>query len=455
MKKGKVVLVLLGILVGTVGVTRESWAYFNSAKQVTKLFGSSSSWMSNGYGLTAGKVIAVGASGIASRYAWLKFLPSHIGLIYSAWELSGALIDNAVVNGWLEDTGWQRDQDGDVMKPGEDSYSFTSGAPGIGQNPFTYGGITYTIRPVPSTFTQQGDNCGFTDAILIGKGWDVTKWTLRRDGPFPACWTGNGGPPYTGFLTAKPTTASWVTTTQNYSPASETDLQNELAADLETGTEAAVAVYEELINKTEALVETVNDTVPQPETQTYVDPESEVELSDATVDDIQEAVNQGVQTETETELSDETDGNTTIISNLPSEWTDWEYTPEQMASAQYTKDKQLSGEEYEDYVDNVDDNITSEDDNYTLPEVETTVTETLTWYQNYVNGLPFIGWITDQVPEVGTGNAVITLPIPDAWGSDLQVDFSEYEDHLDWLGSALYAITWLGCMLWLIKGRGD
>lgn len=132
--------------------------------------------------------------------------------------------------------------------------------------------------------------------------------------------------------------------------------------------------------------------------------------------------------------------------------TDWEYTPEEMARAQYDMDKKLEEERKAEY-DNV--GVTAlGDPSVPEPPEKQSITETL---EDFVSGQQSGGIIAllDSAKEINSSGGTCSMSVDlGEWGA---VDFSfcEWESHLSAFGNMLVMLCSLGWLLWFFMGRGD
>lgn len=76
-------------------------------------------------------------------------------------------------------------------------------------------------------------------------------------------------------------------------------------------------------------------------------------------------------------------------------------------------------------------------------------------FKSSLDSLPIISWVNGVELEVSGASSVVSLPLPEAWGSSITVDFADYENILDMMGNGLYALVGMASILFLFRGRGD
>lgn len=167
-------------------------------------------------------------------------------------------------------------------------------------------------------------------------------------------------------------------------------------------------------------------------------------LSTENIGEIQDALDAGIDPSDAEQVEDQ---NATAAGD-----TDWEYTPDEMAKAQYNYDKQLDRErkaEYDTYENTVPDyNAT-----ITLPEKDS-LTSKLENFMTSLTGSEIKEGL-DTLKEVGISGGVCTMSVDlGDWG-EMEFSFCEWENGIEALGAVMLAFSTFAWGIWFFMGRGD
>lgn len=361
---------------------------------------------------------------------------------------------------WLESHLYEWDA-GVVKKHGAGTYQASASATGIGaMSGETSGGVDWALVFVPfgtapgaymGCWSDHPGSCSVDTRMRDVYGWDITKWqfSCAEQHLDPGNWH------YSGCM-AKPKTSAYAGYVEYVEgalvPVTDGEIQSTYQSDFATDESLSRAVGIDLVNWMGDVVDEANEEWPAsvPKRVTTVSGEQQ--------DAIQETVNDAIDDQTKGELQESADQNgTTYPPGSLEAGSDWEYTPEQMATAQYERDLQREAEWVTDWnAEKPDDGNTSElgAGDYTLPERKD-LGGVLDTFKSSLDSLPIISWVNGVELEVSGASSVVSLPLPEAWGSSITVDFADYENILDMMGNGLYALVGMASILFLFRGRGD
>lgn len=300
------------------------------------------------------------------------------------------------------------------------------------------------MRQTQGGCTSAGYNPGSSPC---GRGWSATYWeaSTKSAGAYThqCLYPKNGHTEYVTYTPPSPEPVDAGTVGSTF--------QSDFATDASNARRSGVDLLTYLGN----LVSTANRAWPG----TVPDVSGYSPMTEAQGDTVQEAFNDALDPQAKAELQDIADANGTSAppgSNQGGQ-NDWEYTPEQMATAQKTADLEREATWVTDWTAEkpADGNdSTAAPGTYTLPE-RRDLPGVLDTFKNGIAALPLVSWASGFEISVTGASSIIELPIPQAWGNAITVDFADYENVLDAMGNGLYALVGIASMLFLFRGRGD
>lgn len=384
-----------------------------------------------------------------------KFAGSALGPLVTIGISVAGMTWGPDIAAWIASKGWSY-TGGNVVGPGS-GYVVSGSAQGAGASSYTYVsnyhvGVSNNAGNCLALCQANGNGATYgtwNNSEHNQGGWNATYWATSCY----SSYTGGGG----GYFLCeypKPGYESYVTLNQETKSAAT--IQSAYQSDFVTDGSLARKLGEQIIAYLSPFVEEANKNWPGsvPSTGGYAP------LSDAQGSTVQQAFNDAIDPQAKTALQESADQNGTSSPAGSVEGPaakDWEYTPEQMAAAQYAKDLERESVYVTDWAAEKPDDgngSTATAGTYTLPERKD-LPGVLDTFKAALNNLPIISWASGVNLQVSGASSIVNLPIPAAWGGTITVDFADYESVLDAMGAGLYAIVGMAGVLFLFRGRGD
>lgn len=456
----KKILIVVGLMLSVVlGAIPAECAVFNAGGQAVKVVHASHSVLLD-------KVIAATEIGVKSAVTGKS--ATGWGVVRLGGNVVAALLTIVVsaagvawspyIEPWLASRGWWYDE-GVKGDEATGNYVAAPGAPGIGN--MGCGGWNVQPSYMPYGWGQANAqaNCssrsgsysaGYCDVFACG-GWDNAIW-----GCFGTCYLA-GYQSVSYVVPLRSEYASYVIAEMENVSIEASAVESALVSDMSTSSDAQ-RMAEDLINYLGQVVGLANQNWPGavPNEAGYAP------LTPAQGDAVQTAFNDAIDPQAKSDLQEIADANGTSAppgSNIGPAGKDWEYTPEQMAEAQYNKNVELDQKRLADYEaaggggdGNGSDNNTG--GSYVVPE-RSDLAALLESYSSSMAALPLVSVVQDSGVTVSGATSIVTLPLPQQYGGSITVDFADYESFLIGFGNLLYAFVGFYWLVWLFMGRGD
>lgn len=389
----------------------------------------------------------------ATGWGVARFNGAALAPLVTIGITAAGILWSPVIHPWLESHGWWMENnevhgnEAGALGPTQAAYDAgvvgntgTWSADGVNWHPVYY---NYGTEP---GYCTQGSSYNCCASPPYASTWCGKGWALR-------CCAGYGANGH--VQVGEPSNhTNWLDNTQTEVTVPGSTYQTQYQTDFGTDGSLARQVGVDLVNYLGQLVKEANKSWPQ----VVPDPAGYSPLTEGQGDTVQQAFNDAVDPNAKADLQDIADANGTgPAPGSTATQNDWEYTPEQMAAAQYTKDMERETAYLTDWqAEKPDDGNESTMDagTYTLPERKD-LPGVLDTFKSGISSLPIVSWANGVTLEVTGASSIINLPIPAAWGSAIQVDFADYENILDAMGNGLYALVGMASVLFLFRGRGD
>jgi hypothetical protein len=388
-----------------------------------------------------------------------KFAGNALGPLVTIGLAAGGVLWSPVIEPWLQSHGWWYDSGvyeavwngGWVAKPGVQigpmAWSITTNGYGTASVVIGYDLADCENRVHPA----QGWTCNCT---YVTPNWVSAGW--------PGGWGSNTccfQNAHAVTVCMKPSSSpdSMVQHDTTTGVVANATIQTQFETDFGTDGSLARQVGVALVNYLGGLVDNANRSWPDtvPEAGGYAP------LTDGQGATVQQAMNDALDAQAKTQLQGIADANGT--SNPPGSQTgqnnDWEYTPEQIAAAQYIQNLALDDKRVADFDsgggndDNGSDNNTA--GSYTIG-ARSDLAALLLSYTNSMAALPVVSVVQNSGVTVTGAVSYIDLPLPALLGGNsIHVNFADYESYLIGFGNLLYAFVGFHWLMWLFMGRGD
>lgn len=383
---------------------------------------------------------------------------------------SGLLVGTYFLNDWLQEMDWTLDeQTGVVMKDDPASspyYRPSSQAQGVGQVASgcfaPYQGGPTNRKSEGNTFCESSTACtSAAQAYASSKGgtymawgnfetwftnWNTTYWGGGQVMYAVPGGNGCGGTyAYKGFT--GPKTGYWQMVEYvegGKIPVTEADMEDGWQDSHEGESQNAEAMRQSAFAALAPYVNESNKNWPVDRISPGGAPAGSPQLTQAQQNKIQQAIDDSITSDDNATLQNPGAGQVGDG--------DWEYTPEQMAQAQYEKDKQLDGEQKADYESYGVEALGAPEE--PSPPEKQSITETL---EGFIEGQETSGILSilDSAKEINSSGGVCSMGVDlGDWGT-LEFSFCEWETQLNAFGNMLVMLCSLGWLLWFFMGRGD
>jgi hypothetical protein len=447
--------IIAAVIIGTVlgAACQDGWAFFDSTGQVVRFppagpgtmyegvgFRPASAGVSPGATVTA-LVGAVGVWGTADKICRLVVGPGKLGVIVRIALAAGMLLaESDAVKDWVNRHGFRLGSGGGFEKkvPGAYGPSPFSGTRGPNPDGISIVGYYPTGQAALDARNAAGGCCGNGAPGTTMYGWD-NRWMLL--------YTRMADYSHQGYVYAN--AAGWVELgADNWVAATNAEVETAVQTDTQANPAPsdALKAVAAAINATQDAIDAANQAWPQTAAvgQTYPG------LTQDQGNALQQAYNESIPTEVKTDLATLTGADPGPYPT-PKQPEDWEYTPEQMAAAQYTQDKKLDTERQADYQSTAgsDGNMTEVEP--PLPEKKS-LTGVLNSFYGAVQSLPIISAFTGWHLEI-EADSHIHLP-KSTWmgGGTIDLDFADYGWVWEFMGGMLLALTTWRWTLWVFEG---
>lgn len=460
------VMVVAAVLLSTV----DSWAVYSPSGQALKVvYAVEDALLDKVIAATEIGVRSTTTGKVAKGWGIARFAGNALGPLLTIGVSVGGVLISSYLDDWVASHDWWLEGNEIYRASGTGAWQTAPGAPGVGLSVSTAPGayiieVRQTAAEALAARNAKGGGgtevaCGACiyqwppgtwacDNTGVGQ-WDCAVWGNYATGQVSGkyyyyMYPRNGHTEYVQWVADDPVVVS------------SASLESQFVTDFATDGGLARQVGADLVDYLGDKVGNANRQWPGtvPESGGYSP------LSDAQGATVQQAFNDAVDAKAKENLQERADENGTMVPGGAVEGpagSDWEYTPEQIAAAQYTKDMEREGAYLTEWgAEKPDDGNDSTIDAgaYTLPE-RRDLAGVLNSFRSGISSLPIVSWANGVNLTVTGASSIINLPIPAAWGSSITVDFADYENILDGMGNGLYALVGIASVLFLFRGRGD